>query len=524
MSQALYRKYRPRKLSEVVGQEHVTDVLDKAIKAGKISHAYLLTGLRGTGKTSIARILAHEVNGLTYDDDDTTHLDIIEIDAASNRRIDEIRDLRDKVHIAPTSAKYKVYIIDEVHMLTKEAFNALLKTLEEPPAHCIFILATTELHKVPETIISRTQRYSLKPGDTTKVIDHLRAVATKEHVKITDDALMLIARHGRGSFRDSMSLLDQVATQTKSEITLDEVQEMLGMARGDLLDRIQRSIFEGTPADVMQTLEEINESGLSATQLSKQLIDSIHDLLLAQSTEPHRLLSLIDDLMGVASATNPQLKLEMILLRANLDSNGIHDIAPKPLPNTPPQPTSTPKPAPVENQAKPMPQNLPEAPTNEASEPSRDPDEPEAVIQPHEHSDTDATPLDKTAWQNILKYIKEHSPSLTASLRMASPHLSGNTLQLKFAQSFHQKRNANPKVKDILIEAVQSVMGKAFQIESVFEKGVEPLLGAIDLTKDLAPLPVDLAPASNRDTTPAATPIPDNAKSVMDLFGGGEVV
>src|SRR5215475_16134213 len=179
MGQALYRKHRPKKLSEVIGQEHITKTLSEALKQGRISHAYLFTGPRGVGKTSIARILAHEINGLPYTDD-STHLDIIEIDAASNRRIDEIRDLRDKVNVAPTSAKYKVYIIDEVHMLTREAFNALLKTLEEPPAHVVFILATTEAHKLPETIISRTQRYSFKPGETTKVIDHLRAIAKQE--------------------------------------------------------------------------------------------------------------------------------------------------------------------------------------------------------------------------------------------------------------------------------------------------------------------------------------------------------
>ena len=162
MGKALYRKYRSKSLDQIVGQSHITTTLANSLKSGSISHAYLFTGPRGTGKTSIARILAHEVNGLPYDDD-ANHLDIIEIDAASNRRIDEIRELRERVHSAPTSAKYKVYIIDEVHMLTKEAFNALLKTLEEPPAHVIFILATTEAHKLPETIISRTQRLTFKP-------------------------------------------------------------------------------------------------------------------------------------------------------------------------------------------------------------------------------------------------------------------------------------------------------------------------------------------------------------------------
>src|SRR6185503_16875604 len=192
------------------------------------SHAYLFTGPRGVGKTSIARILAHEINGLAYSDD-SIHLDIIEIDAASNRRIDEVRDLRERVRIAPTSAKYKVYIIDEVHMLTREAFNALLKTLEEPPAHVVFILATTETHKLPATIISRTQRFTFKPIDQTKVVEHLRLIATAEKINIDDDALSLIALHGGGSFRDSISLLDQVRGSEK-QISLDDVQTMLGVA------------------------------------------------------------------------------------------------------------------------------------------------------------------------------------------------------------------------------------------------------------------------------------------------------
>src|SRR5664279_4315105 len=172
MKRALYRTHRSRSLDEVIGQDHITKTLASALKKGQISHAYLFTGPRGTGKTSVARILAHAINEVPYDDD-SFNIDIIEIDAASNRRIEDVRDLRDKVHIAPVSAPYKVYIIDEVHMLTGESFNALLKTLEEPPAHVIFILATTDLHKVPATIVSRTQRYAFRLIPHELLVSHL---------------------------------------------------------------------------------------------------------------------------------------------------------------------------------------------------------------------------------------------------------------------------------------------------------------------------------------------------------------
>ncbi|HEY5549657.1 MAG TPA: DNA polymerase III subunit gamma/tau, partial [Candidatus Saccharimonadales bacterium] len=227
MGQALYRKYRPRKFSEAVGQEAITKTLGEAVKSGRISHAYLFAGPRGVGKTSIARILAHQVNQLPYARDNF-HLDIIEIDAASNRRIDEIRDLREKVHITPTSAKYKVYIIDEVHMLTKEAFNALLKTLEEPPAHCIFILATTEAHKLPETIISRTQRFNFKPITKNAAKDRLQEIAKQEKIQIGSEAIELLAEFGEGSLRDIIGLLDQLSA-IGHKITEKDIRDLIGI-------------------------------------------------------------------------------------------------------------------------------------------------------------------------------------------------------------------------------------------------------------------------------------------------------
>src|SRR5665213_487201 len=260
MGQALYRKYRSKSLDEIVGQEHITESLKHAIKDHNISHAYLLTGPRGVGKTSIARILAYAVNDVPYSDESEQLLDIIEIDAASHRRIEEMRDLREKVNFTPSILKYKVYIIDEVHMLTKEAFNALLKTLEEPPAHVIFILATTELNKVPETIISRTQRYNFRPVPRDRVIEHLKYIAEAEKIQIDDEALGLIAVHGKGSFRDSISLLDQIRNQS-DKISVDNVLDTIGLAPTQIIDSIKEAVVANDKLQLLRILADIDNSG-----------------------------------------------------------------------------------------------------------------------------------------------------------------------------------------------------------------------------------------------------------------------
>jgi len=269
MSQALYRKYRSKSLDELVGQDHIVNALRASVKSGKISHAYLFTGPRGTGKTSVARILAHDLNGIKYDES-ATDIDIIEIDAASNRRIDEIRDLREKVQIAPTSLKYKVYIIDEVHMLTKEAFNALLKTLEEPPEHAIFILATTELHKVPDTIISRTQRYAFKPIEQSKIVGHLKTIATSEKIDFDEDALQLIAEHADGGFRDAIGLLDQVR-HTSTKVTSQSVMDALGVPPNHSINLLWESLQSKNQTSAKE-LKDLYEAGYHAPMIAKALL------------------------------------------------------------------------------------------------------------------------------------------------------------------------------------------------------------------------------------------------------------
>ena len=271
---ALYRKYRPCKLSEVVGQEQVTKVLDNSLKQGKVSHAYLFIGPRGTGKTSVARIFAHEVNGFKYELEDD-YVDIVEIDGASNRGIDNIRELREKAAIAPTSGKYKIYIIDEVHMLTKEAFNALLKTLEEPPAHVIFIMATTDAYKVPVTITSRAQTYTFKLADSNTMLNHLKSIAEKEGIKIDDDALKIIVKRGGGSFRDSLSLLDQISTLSDKEITKDLVISAMGLPEDEKIAELLTEYISGNIVKITTILKDLLNTGVKPETLAEEMIVQI---------------------------------------------------------------------------------------------------------------------------------------------------------------------------------------------------------------------------------------------------------
>ena len=271
---SLYRKYRPLRLAEVIGQKQITLSLENALKDGKISHAYLFAGPRGTGKTSVARIFAHEVNNFEYElEDDYT--DIIEIDGASNRGIDDIREIREKAMIKPTTGKYKVYIIDEVHMLTREAFNALLKTLEEPPKHVIFIMATTDLNKVPATILSRAQVYNFKLVAPEVILEHLENICEKEKIKIETEALKIVVKRGGGSFRDSLSLLDQISTLSDSEITQEMVEKAIGLPQDSKISEILAAYTSLDVSKVTALLRELFGYGVRAEIIASELIVKI---------------------------------------------------------------------------------------------------------------------------------------------------------------------------------------------------------------------------------------------------------
>ena len=270
MFQALYRKYRPQTFADIVGQNHIVSVLKNAIDKDQISHAYLFYGSRGTGKTSIAKIFANEVN--RNEEYQKENVDIIEIDAASNNGVDEVRDIKEAIKFLPTEGKYKVYIIDEVHMLTTAAFNALLKTLEEPPAHVIFILATTEIHKIPATILSRCQRFEFKNLSQEQLIDRLRYIAKEENLVIEDEAIEKIATLAKGGLRDAISILDQVSNYSE-QITLGHILEVTSSISEDDILEFYKGLLQG---DVTKSLLKYNEFVAQAKDTKLLLNDLIN--------------------------------------------------------------------------------------------------------------------------------------------------------------------------------------------------------------------------------------------------------
>ncbi len=274
MGKALYRKYRPKTLAEVVGEPQVTETLKKALDSGKISHAYLFIGPRGCGKTSVARIFAHEINKFKYELEDS-YVDIIEIDAASNTGVDDIRELREKAAIAPAKGKYKIYIIDEVHMLSKSAFNALLKTLEEPPRHVIFIMATTDAYKVPVTITSRSQVYTFKLAEPQTMFNYLKDVCQKEAIKISDDALMLVVKRGGGSFRDSLSLLEQIATLSDQQIEKAQIIDILGLPEDEIISNILSDYVDGMFSEIVNKLQNLLDTNVKPETILEELVNTI---------------------------------------------------------------------------------------------------------------------------------------------------------------------------------------------------------------------------------------------------------
>lgn len=415
---ALYRRYRPRSLDEVVGQPQITDILKSSIKNGKISHAYLFIGPRGTGKTSVARILAHEINGFKYELEDD-YLDIIEIDAASNTGVDNIRDLKERAIIAPTKGKYKVYIIDEVHMLSKSAFNALLKTLEEPPEHVIFIMATTDANKVPITIRSRSQVFTFKLADPSTMFDHLKDICKKEKIDIDDEALKIVVKRGGGSFRDSLSLLDQVSTLSDGKITAELLNQSLGLPQDELVEKLLNAYVNADSATISQTLRELLDSGIKAETVATELIDRILE------KPESAYLPLLDKLTDVSRNAHPNAKLLLAFYREEALTQPI-------MTSISVQKTTiaaTPKPTPIE------------APEQK----------PAAEEQPKVAIVAEGSGAEEI-WQKVLENVRLKAPNEVRNFEKASYCLNDKTFELHSTNGFI--RNRLDKKRSIIAEVL----------------------------------------------------------------------
>lgn len=342
--QALYRMYRPQSFDDVVGQTHVTKTLRNAISKGKQSHAYIFSGPRGTGKTSIAKVFAKAINCLNSDDGEPcnecaickgitqgTNSDVIEIDAASNNGVDEIRNIRDKVKYAPSESKYKVYIIDEVHMLTTGAFNALLKTLEEPPSHAIFILATTEPHKIPPTIISRAQRFDFKAISMDQIVDRLKFVADSQSLEYDNAALEFIAKASEGGMRDALSIMDQAIAFGDERLTLQDALNVTGSVDEAALNDLFKDVVDGNVKEAFGRYHHFTSEGKEVNRLINDMIYFVRDTIMIKTSNEsieydalvhfeldtlYRMIDIINDtLVSIRFSVNQNVHFEVLLVK-----------------------------------------------------------------------------------------------------------------------------------------------------------------------------------------------------------------
>ena len=499
---ALYRRFRPGIFGELVGQDHISRILAAAVIKGSFVHAYLFCGPRGTGKTSTAKILAKAVNCLTptaagepcnsctacLRSQRGESLDILEIDAASNRGIDEIRDLRERVKYAPALERYKVYIIDEVHMLTMPAFNALLKTLEEPPAHVIFVLATTEPHKIPLTVLSRCQRFDFRRIADAEVVAHLQAVAEREGYDCDPAALQLIARKVEGGMRDALGILDQCAGFNAGIIDQTTVQTILGAVNQEFIARMTEQILAGDVAALLQMVEELHAEGLDLRQFLHDLLEYQRELLLlklspsasealpiwAQAASAKQLVPILQSLADadgrLRHSLQPRLTLELALvMAAGLDQAAAVKVAAKPQSEPVAKAVAAKQQAAATKPADPPP--LPDQAHADILPPAKEdiPPPPEAVadttaVEPAENQLEHLQEL----WPQIVREVsREHitTGSFLQEARLIA--LKGDKLHLCFAAEYALFRDSicNPgSGRDLVMATIERFFGRKLQL------------------------------------------------------------
>lgn len=549
MSKSLYNKYRSQTFDELVGQESVTRLLRNAVKKGKVANAYLMVGSRGTGKTSTARILARALNCMELTDEgnpcnkcdyckailSSSFMDLIEIDAASNRGIDQIRELKEKIEFSPTQGKYKIYIIDEVHMLTKEAFNALLKTLEEPPKHVVFILATTDVHKLPPTILSRCQRYDFKLGTPEEIEKVVVRSAKSEGVVLDSGALAIIVNNAKGSYRDAMSLLDvvvsgQVGSDDATKVSESEVRSILGLTSDDFIEKFIVTLINGDASGALGMLYQAQTDGININQFTKQALERLRKALVVKITgvgvkgdlenvEMSLLNKVIADFIGVDRnikyTTFPSLSLELLIAQyANLDSK-VSTTAQKKVEDAEAVSKSVEKEntdsKPVLNSVDKVSEEkvvVEEDDTVEEEEPSNPPSENESV-QGGSEGAVDISSI-KEKWSNILQMVQSSNGPLAAILRNSQVlTVEGSTMSLQVPFQFYKDRVEESKSREIINGAIRDLLGVSMKISCVVN-------GTVNKKRKVSPDFI-LSSVSTQQTKKTA-PKPKVSKRVEEIF------
>lgn len=523
---ALYREWRPRTFAETVGQEHVSRTLQNALRSGRIAHAYLFCGPRGTGKTTTAKLLAKALNcrggqGRPVPEpcnecdncqriNQGQSMDVLEIDAASNRGIDEIRDLREKVKFAPTEGYYKVYIIDEVHMLTNEAFNALLKTLEEPPGQVVFILATTEPHKIPLTILSRCQRFDFKRIPLENIIARLREVAAGAGIKVTEEALLLIARAAEGGMRDALSLLDQARAMAEDQVEGEHIRAMLGAVSGERIGLLLDHLLKRDVAGALNLVAELVEEGKDLRQFTRDVQEYLRDLLVvrlardadrvlrtspqywerlraqAEVIAPQQAQSWLTTLAeaedGMRWSQQPRLLLELALIKSLTPTAGGQELQQQverlqaELEQLkavgPVMATSSVRPAPTASRPLPNRGKKVELPPTDAL----------ALRQVQE------------GWPQVLELLRKRMQVRAFVVEGEPRHCDGKTLTLVFPdeKSFHRDRLLQGTNLEVLEAAVQKVLGQPLRVQALLQSEIA---GVVKEDKEPGYTPEDLLQA-----------------------------